>query len=74
MNIRLKNQSVDLNKLKFEIMVSKITKKKISEELNITVQSVANKLNGVTAITTDELSAISKLLNKEQSFFLKRML
>lgn len=74
MNAKLKNQSVDLNKLKFEIMVNKITKKKISEELNISVQSVFNKLNGLTAITTDELSTISKILNKEQSFFLKQVL
>ena len=74
MNAKLKNQSVDLNKLKFEIMVNKITKKKISEELNISVQSVFNKLNGLTSITTDELSTISKILNKEQSFFLKQVL
>lgn len=74
MNAKLKNQSVDLNKLKFEIMVNKITKKKISEELNISVQSVFNKLNGLTSITTDELSTISKILNKGQSFFLKQVL
>ncbi|MDY0210224.1 MAG: helix-turn-helix transcriptional regulator [Acholeplasma sp.] len=69
-----KNKSVDLNKLRFEIMIKNVTQKQISEKLDITVQSVSNKLRGKTSLTTDELAVISSMLNKEQSFFLKSLI
>lgn len=62
-------QKLNLNKIKGAMAENGLTQEALGKHMNLSSRTISLKLNGKVKITSDDLTLLSKILNKEIGYF-----